>query len=239
MSLTTTDKPGFSTGTVGLPHGFPCRLLPQVTTTIAHSKRPSTPHVTFLHKSNNCSTALPEGCFADFRKLRKSCKGRSSRTHWPDGPAMTPLRFCRGLRRPCTPRKRRALYPGFFRKASQDTPGFPDSPRFKHTGSAKRKSGIAGPSGHCVRDERICKIAELAENTLAVLRRSRPFFPKNWGEAYHASAGCWGGGGWGGGGWGHSHFAPTKRGNVPHKSASTKKDRHRCRCLSFCLFVEP
>ena len=64
MSLTTTDKPGFSTGTVGLPHGFPCRLLPQVTTTIAHSKRPSTPHVTFLHKSNNCSVRNSPTTFA-------------------------------------------------------------------------------------------------------------------------------------------------------------------------------
>ena len=27
----------------------------------------------------------------------------------------------------------------------------------------KRKVGIAGPLGHCVRDARLCKIAELAE----------------------------------------------------------------------------
>ena len=32
----------------------------------------------------------------------------------------------------------------------------------------KRKGVIAGPSGHSVRDEHLCKIAELAENTLAV-----------------------------------------------------------------------
>lgn len=28
MSLTTTDKPGFSTGTVGLPHGFSVSATP-------------------------------------------------------------------------------------------------------------------------------------------------------------------------------------------------------------------
>ena len=28
------------------------------------------------------AAALPEGCFAVFRELRKSCKGRSSRTPW-------------------------------------------------------------------------------------------------------------------------------------------------------------
>ena len=33
----------------------------------------------------------------------------------------------------------------------------------------RRKGVIAGPLGHCVRDELLCKIAELAENILAVL----------------------------------------------------------------------
>ena len=36
--------------------------------------------------------------------------------HGTSCPAMTPLRFCRGSRRPCTPRKRRALYPSFLGK---------------------------------------------------------------------------------------------------------------------------
>ena len=97
MSLTTTDKPGFSTGTVGLPHGFPCRLLPQVTITIAHSKRPSTPHVTFLHKSNNCSVRNSPTTFA----------------------------LCGGSHRPHTPMKAQGALPQFLKeKASLRKGGF-------------------------------------------------------------------------------------------------------------------
>ena len=66
--------------------------------------------------------AMPGGCFAVFRELRNSCKGRASRTPWhfvPRDAAFAPLQ---GLTPPhgcgpaTTPRKRRALYPNCLEK---------------------------------------------------------------------------------------------------------------------------
>ena len=54
------------------------------------------------HPKSPSAKALPEGCFADFRKLRKSCKGRASRTricarvrqHWEMALRAPRCRFC-------------------------------------------------------------------------------------------------------------------------------------------------
>ena len=51
-----------------------------------------------------------------FPQTPQSCKGRSSRTPWHFVPRDDAFALRRGLRRPCTPRKRRALYPSCFRK---------------------------------------------------------------------------------------------------------------------------
>ena len=61
----------------------------------------------------------------------------------------------------------------------------------------RRKGGIAGPSGHCVRDARPLQDCgargKLRSTLLAVLRRSRPFQHfLVWGEAPCASIGVWG-----------------------------------------------
>ena len=64
---------------------------------------------------------MPEGCFAIFRKLRKSCKGRASRTQWPDGPAMPPLRLAGACAAPA-PRESAGRFTPILKKASQDSP---------------------------------------------------------------------------------------------------------------------
>ena len=88
------------------------------------------------------AAGLPGGCFAVSASsaiLQRS----SSRTQWPSGPAMTPLRFCRGLRHPCTPRKRRALHPSFLERNFYKAFSWQCKAQIRHRGAVRPFPGAS------------------------------------------------------------------------------------------------
>ena len=85
-------------------------LQRKVAPTETHKKTAQSSHsgaifLFYKHPSAHSHPNQPEGCFAIYRELRKSCKGRASRTLWHFVPRDAAFAlFCRGSRRPCTPR---------------------------------------------------------------------------------------------------------------------------------------
>ena len=125
----------------------------------------------------------------------KSCKGRASRTLWHFVPRDATFAPCRGYRRPCTPRKRRALYPNWENEkgASQDC-----ATRGKLHASQKHEQASTGPQAiapWCGRASRV-DCGKLRSTLLAVLWRSRLpifssiFFSPIWGFSLNLSFFC-------------------------------------------------
>ena len=90
----------------------------------AQSSHPGAIFLFYKHPSTHSHPNLPGGCFAIFRELRKSYKGRASRTPWHFVPRDAAFALFGGLHRPHTPMKAQGALPQLIRKraALQDFP---------------------------------------------------------------------------------------------------------------------
>ena len=105
------------------------------------------------------AAALPEGCFAIFRKLRNLAKDAHRGRNGTSCPAMTPLRFCGGSHRPHAPMEARCASPQFWGKKFLQS--ILRAVQSAHPASRGRQaiSRCWRTRAHILlRDERICKI---------------------------------------------------------------------------------